>query len=362
MNKIILTLIAFCFFHIITKGQIIVNNQDMSVVGNTYTKSVALTTGNIDYMLTGSNYIWDFSSLIPVSQTVDTFVSVTQTPIFYYPTFIASANQALKQPNVNLGILQMTNVYNFLNNNANAYNLVGYAAQVNGIPLPLKYDNPDRLYKFPLNFANVDSSSSQASLNIPGYGYFKEIKKRKNMVDGWGTLITPYGSFQVLRVKSVIYQKDSLRLDTIPIAIPAVERNIIEYKWIAKNHGIPLLEITETSTGLMPAFTTTISYKDSTRNLVAIEKPLTLSDNFKIYPNPTKEKVFIDFKLGSPSNIIIEIFNIAGNKIKEFSQFYDEKGSYKIKFDLIDDKISRGIYFIKFQNGKNINVSKLIVL
>jgi len=362
MKKIIIPLLVICLPHLFLKGQIVVNSQDMPITGNTYTKSIAATTGNIDYKQTGSNYIWDFSSLVPINQTVDTFVSVMQTPIFYYPTFITSANQALKQPNINLVVLQMTNVYNFLNNNTNAYNLIGYAAQISGIPVPLKYDNPDRIFKFPLNYGNVDSSSSQASLNLTGYGYFKETKKRKNFVDGYGTLVTPYGSFQVVRVKSIIYQKDSLHLDTIPVNLPAVERNITEYKWIAKNHGIPLLEITETSMGMLPAITTTISYKDSTRNLAVIEKPSTTNDWFKVYPNPAKDNFFIDFKLVTSSNIKIEIFDITGNKIKEISQYYEGRGNYKIELDLISNKINRGIYFIKFINGKNTNFSKLVVL
>lgn len=363
MNKIISSLFILCTSFLLATGQITVNNQDMPIVGNIYTKSTAASVGSIDYTITGANHFWDFSSLVPVSQTADTFVTVMQTPAFYYPSFVLSANQALKQPNINLGLFQMTNVYNFLNNSTSAYNLVGYAAQLNGIPLPLKYDNPDRYYKFPLNYGNIDSSNSHANLNVPGFGYFNEVKKRKNTVDGWGTLVTPYGTFQVLRVKSVIYQKDSLHLDTIPINFPAVVRNITEYKWIAKNQGIPLLEIVETSLGIMPAFTTTITYKDSLRNLGINEKPITISENkINIYPNPAKDKFSIDFKLISPAEIEIGIYDITGSKIKEIIQPYGEKGNYKISIDLNEAKITKGVYFIKFKNGKNISVTKLIVI
>ena len=246
----------------------------MPSTGNMINKSTALTTGSIDYTLTGANHIWDFSSLTPISQSIDTFVTIYSTSIFYYPTFLSIADQALKQANINLGVAQMSNVYNFFKNTSSAYNLVGYAAQVNGIPLPLKYNTADRLYKFPLNYGNIDSSSSTAILNVPSIGYFNESKNRKNTVDGWGTLTTPYGTFPVLRVKSVIYQRDSLSLDTIPFPMPAIIRNITEYKWVGKNNGIPLLEIVETSFGILPAFTTTINYIDSVRDLtpIGIEK------------------------------------------------------------------------------------------
>lgn len=362
MKKAYLLLVLILIYNNLILAQIVINNSDMPASGDKINVSTALTTGLIDYTLTGADYTWDFSSLIPLSQTVDTFVTVLSTPIYYYPTFLLSANHALKQPNINLGLLQMSNVYNFYNATNSAYSLVGYATQISGIPVPLKYNTADRIFKFPLNYGNIDSTTSSATLNIPSLGYFNEVKKRKNIVDGWGTLKTPYGSFPVMRIKSVIYQKDSLFLDTIPIPFPAVERNITEYKWVGKNFGIPLLEIVETSFGIMPAFTTTITYIDSVRNLnpFGVEKVIN-NDNISIYPNPANSEFTITYNLSKAAETDIRIYDITGSEIKILEQGSKNKGLNQKTYSIANEKIKQGIYFIKLKFNQITYTRKLVV-
>ncbi|MFZ4413041.1 MAG: hypothetical protein ACOYOV_08145, partial [Bacteroidales bacterium] len=108
MKKPFILLMILINIQLICLSQITVSSTDMPVVGNMINKSLALTTGTVDYTLTGANHTWDFSLLTPVSQSVDTFVSVLSTPIFYYPSFITSADKALKQPNINMVIAQMS--------------------------------------------------------------------------------------------------------------------------------------------------------------------------------------------------------------------------------------------------------------
>ncbi|MFZ4414634.1 MAG: T9SS type A sorting domain-containing protein, partial [Bacteroidales bacterium] len=274
------------------------------------------------------------------------------------------ADKALKQPNINMVIAQMSNVYNFYKTTTTAYNLVGYAAEINALPIPLKYNIADRLFKFPLNFGNIDSSASVATLSVPSLGYFNESKKRKNTVDGWGTLTTPYGSFAVLRVKSVIYQRDSLSLDTIPFPIPAIIRNITEYKWVGKNNGIPLLEIVETSFGIIPSITTTINYIDSVRNLYpsSIEKTVYGNESIRIFPNPASNQFSIAYTLNKATDVDIRLFDLTGKEIKIIEKSFKEKASYQQSFNVQNEKLIKGIYFIRFQFDKTTYTRKLVIL
>ncbi len=363
MKKTCLLSFIVLFFSIIANSQIVVNNTDMPAVGDKINVSTAVSVGNIDYTLTGADFTWDFTTLAPISQTVDTFVTVISTPIYYYPSFIASANQALKQANINLGILQMSNVYNFYNSSNTSYSLIGYAAQINNIPIPLKYNTADRIIKFPLNYGNIDSTNSIATLNIPSVGYFSETKKRKNSVDGWGTLKTPYGTFPVIRIKSVIYQKDTLSLDTIPFPLPAIIRNIVEYKWIGKNFGIPLLEITETSVGIMPSFTTTITYIDSVRNLnpFGIEKIIS-NESISIYPNPANDQFTLKYNLAKSVDVDIRIYDLTGKEIKILDQGIKDKGNNQKTFSPSTEKIQKGVYFVKFKFNQIVFTRKLVIL
>ena len=149
-------------------AQITVTTSDLPTSSSKIRLSTALTAGSIDYTLTDTNYVWDFSSLVAVSQTIDTFVTVASTSIYYYPSFILSANQAEKQPDLNLLIFTLSNTYNFYKNSSASYAEIGYGTQfsVIPVPIPLKYDNPDVMYKFPLNYNNSDSSASNGSVSL----------------------------------------------------------------------------------------------------------------------------------------------------------------------------------------------------
>ncbi len=67
--------------------QITIDNNDMPSPGDTVRRSTALNVEIYDFELTGEDYTWDFSELTSINQTVDAFVSVTQTPLFYWPFF-----------------------------------------------------------------------------------------------------------------------------------------------------------------------------------------------------------------------------------------------------------------------------------
>ena len=71
------------------------------------------------------------------------------------------------------------------------------------------------IYKYPVNYGNVDSSASGYSVELPNFLYYGVERNRVNEVDGWGTLITPSGTYNVLRLKSTIEEHDSIYLDTL---------------------------------------------------------------------------------------------------------------------------------------------------
>lgn len=72
-------------------------------------------------------------------------------------------------------------------------------------------------------------------------------------------------------------------------------------------------------------------------------------DNFKIYPNPTKNKIHIKSK-GKTS---VSIVNLFGSEISEFS-FYDE---ISYSFDVLPN----GIYFVKLKNNNSYKIVKVVV-
>ena len=345
-------------------AQITVTTSDLPSSSSKIRLSTALTAGSIDYTLTGADYTWDFSTLVAVSQTIDTFVTVASTSIYYYPSFILAANQAEKQPDMNLLIFTLSNTYNFYKNAAASYAEIGYGTQfsVIPVPIPIKYDNPDVMYKFPLNYNNVDSSASNGSVSLTTLGYYGEVKTRHNVVDGWGSITTPYGTFDALRVKSLITVKDSLHLDTIMTFPISITRNITEYKWLAKGLSYPLLTITETSTGGLPA-TKTYVYMDSLRQFAGIQSNnISKATDLKIAPNPAKDQLNIDYNVNASADVEISVFDLTGKKVKTLLKEKQDKGEYELPVSVQTEGFNKGIYFIKLTVNNNSIVKKLVVM
>ena len=192
-------------------------------------------------------------------------------------------------------------------------------------------------------------------------GYYGGNKTRTDTVDGWGTLITPYGTFNSIRVKSVINEKDSMHIDMpFPFGFSIQRAVVTEYKWLATGQGIPLLQINTSGNTV-----TQIIYRDSLR-----VTPLSVNNDSRnildgndltIFPNPSSGKMLVYFNHSKAENIFVDITDLKGEKI--FSQDCGKRfpGDNMIAIDLADYNFSSGMYFLNLNIG-NRNVVKKITL
>ncbi len=339
------------------KSQIIVESSDMPSPGDTVRLSTGLNTGFIDYVQTGEDFLWDFSQLVPVVQTVDTFVTPSETPFFYQIFFVLYSNLANRfMRDIPIPDFELSNIYYFYKNDNARFSNIGYAASINGIPLPVRFDNPDVVYRFPLQYSDRDSSSSRVEYDIPNMGYLLVDRTRRNVVDGWGTLITPFGTFEVLRVKSEVHEFDSLYIDSIQMGVP-IDRNFIEYKWLAKGQKEPLLQITSDIVGGL-----FVVYRDSLRmGLDAVNENPVNGNTMAIYPNPAASMLFVEFDMLKPVNVELSVYDITGKKLYGKQLAGIRKGVNRKTLNLGSLNLADGMYLMKLKAGSQIVTKKLMI-
>jgi hypothetical protein len=233
--------------------QITITENDMPQPDDLIHYNITYPFGGVDYKETGDDFTWDFSALASFGQEADTFVTVSSTPLLYqavfnWPFWNPPASIAQRKGDFTMiPGLTMNDYIDYFKNTNNSFNFVGFGVTINNLPIPLKFDNPEVVYKFPVTSSSiVDSSEAGFSQNIPDMGYFEVQRKRVNEVDGWGTLITPLGTFQVLRLKSTVYAYDSIYIDSLSAGY-AVNIEEVEYKWLGNGYGRPLLKVTESN-------------------------------------------------------------------------------------------------------------------
>lgn len=256
--------LAILFTCLQSFAQISILNADMPRVNDTMRYSIA--NGGItadEAALTGVDTTWDFSNLKPTEQDIERFYSPSATPYFLQFGLLSGATYGIKDDALNnlasfgtLTGISIENVYGFYKNSTKASVMLGRGISVSGLPLAINLNPRDTIYKFPLNFGDVDTTYFAGSTTIPNLGGLSQQGRRINKVDGWGKVKTPFGEYSCIRVKTVITGTDSIQVQTFKVPIP---NNRTIYTWWAKGINFPVLEINE---NLGIAAATIIKYRD----------------------------------------------------------------------------------------------------
>jgi len=300
-------------------SQITISNSDFADGGDITATSTA-TDPAIDYVTTGANQTWDFSNLTATGQTVRDYQLVSGASFLVQFVFGSFAPSDYKATNYlpsdalpldqisNFLPVSITDVNAYSKNSADSITSVGLSVVVEGTEIPFKSDTIETRYKFPLNFNDTYYSRGYSKLDMnPVFnGVWIQYRQRNSVVDGWGSITTPYGTFDVLRIDHFITELDSLifEIQGFPIAIELPIPDSHEYEWIAVGEQEPILRII-TSIIQGNEQVTSIEYKDI--NLSASLEEL--DGKLKIYPNPSSDFIKIDNLEGAST---FSVFNIDG--------------------------------------------------
>lgn len=231
-----------------------------------------------DYETTGANFSWDFSFLQGTSQSQLQFRNPATTG-FLWPfifnannTNLAATNNDPQTLNFPGQVVQITDSFNYFRKNTTDLRQTGSAYKVNynGLPVPVtnQYSDSDIVYRFPFTFGNTDTDNSSYTISVPTLLYQENALERTNEVDGWGSLITPYGNYtNVLRMKTTLVSNDSIAL--LGNGLPRIFRTSRELKWFDTTQKIPVLKVTQNSVG-GNWVTTNVEYLDAQRDFQTV--------------------------------------------------------------------------------------------
>lgn len=279
-------------------SQITITSSDMPSVGQSNLLNTALDL-EIDFTSTGANQTWNFSSLTPMYQVQRTYSNVSDGGMLVQFTFgpLAgnySASYFTEAVDMDLsqlgGVLpiQVDNISQYYKKTSGSLKTVGFSASVSGTAIPAKSDTIETKYELPLNFGDNYNSRGYTFINAaPIYdAQVKQYRQRTSVVDGWGTIVTPMGSFQALRIKHRINEQDSIDLTGTWMGIAQPTK--YEYEWLAAGKTEPVFKI---NTRMMNNSEVVTNIEYMTDEPLA-SNSLTSTD-FTVFPNPVKESLTI---------------------------------------------------------------------
>ena len=83
------------------------------------------------------------------------------------------------------------------------------------------------------------------------------------------------------------------------------------------------------------------------------------------YPNPFNPTTTIAFNLSSKSDVIVEVYNIKGQRVKQLIREKLQAGKHSLEWngkDTDNKSVSTGVYFYKISTNKDSKVRKMLLL
>jgi hypothetical protein len=340
-----------------SNAQITVDEADFPVADDTAMISISNDL-SADFATTGADVTWDFSALTIDNQRIDTFYNVSSASLTYqvvYNNWITEPEYESEYYNTTDELsfdgipgLSLDALVEFTRYPGGEVQKVGWGMNIGGVELPAKATEIDTEYDLPLNFSNTWTSTYFVDVDLnPAYNaIFRRHQDRSAEVDGWGTLITPFGTFDVIRIKTDLTYNDSIYIGDFDIWTPLPTPDRHEYTWWTNGQKVPMMKIITSGSG--PEAVTQVEFKDKNRGFIGISESEV--SEFKVYPVPSCGTVNF---AGSSEIQGIEIYNALGETV-----LVDTPGSVTFEINILDWK--SGVYFAKIQSGDSESVLRFV--
>ena len=357
MKHILYTIALFAASMSTIKAQTIVE-ADLPNVGDIVVEYID-TSNFWNYSIgnSGINQTWNFSQ----------FAINDTGGIFCLAPSSIPWNVASMMPNGEFGVydVQDTAAAMYASNNTGFY-LVGWYNGSASAPFNLYVPNNGRLM-MPVPFSMNSSRTHISSFPIDGVYINPSNNQPINIhnkttyiqnftADGQGTVITPTGTYNCIRVKEFSYQLDSIYADTSNtgnfsfITVDGPKDTTLIYRWVA--NGLPCyrfqIELNPQTNQVKKA-----SFFDNDLVFTSMMKNQDLRDEL-IYPNPVNSGNSFQIlnKEGFQQALL---YDMHGTLVKQEQLMANTNASMSI------DELLNGMYVLKLI-GNNISTNKKILL
>ena len=302
-------------------------------IGDKHSLAQADTTG-VQPGSAGNGITWDFSNLTPNGDSS------------YYEVIAPSATDYAAQfPNATTAQVDLYGNYSYFEIANNAYNYYGSVSDDGqGGQLVYAYTDPAKYFDFPMAFQSTSTDALAAGYTTGGLD-FDRTGTITTTYDGFGTVITPEGTFNnVARLKIVEDNDDVATVSGFPVNI---DTDITTYMWLEEGKNQPVMHMSFVKVVTSGVITNSkiVSYRkgSGTVGIATLD-----SDKVLVYPNPVNQ------------NLNLQLPNNATN-----IQLLDVTGKAS-KINLVNgasndvSRLSAGIYTLHYSQGNILSTIQVV--
>lgn len=311
----------------------------------------------------GANVTWDYSTLTATGQTEKNYNSVTTAGFLsqlyfgaggsanYKANYFSAASDLPIAELAAQGGFPLDAINMFTQVNTTKQNIVGYEFVLSGQGIATRSDTIETVYSFPLEYNKTWKSRGYTVLDVnPIFNLIvKQRRQRSSEVDGWGTVKTPLGNFQALRIHHTITEQDSIFTDLLDsngqwIEFPLPTAH--EYEWRTIEYKEPVLTIKTAEAPTGGEQVSSVQYVDNYNGLGLKN----VGDILVIGPNPIQDVFTIE---NSGAKLEFNMIDASGKVVY--------KGQLQHGHNLFEvPQLEKGVYFIQGQNLSSSTTIKVI--
>ncbi len=369
MHRLI-SIIIFLLNTIALVGQPIISSDVLPRIGDTILMASDNLPENIAILGEGPNQSWDMMKLQSA-----------------FTQKIAIKNTKKNMPFAQKGVLmqEMNGINNFFKSDGHSLEQlgsIGLDPMNMGVQTTTYYDQPLQTLHFPLKYGMTSEQTGHFSFKVavedlpkavlytlpitPDSVRYRCAVTQQKEIDGWGTLILPDNTYDVLREKNIEerrYRVD-IKVGSLPwqditegvddpkVQVPQVSQS---YHFYSNETTSKVAAAYMKPNGVNPEVVNYTVSDPSSSMRTASNRP-----DIYAYPNPAINDVRFEFSNLKPSEYSLKIYNILGVVVMEEKHVLN--GFKTVKLDV--SKLRKGTYLYSLSDakGKTIATRRLMVI
>lgn len=311
-------------------AQITVNQGNLVVAGDVVIQNND-TLPSVSGPTTGTNQTWDYSALVAHTEDTMNFVA---------PGWLANSADF---PTATLGATFSQGVDIYLEKDASGLRNIGFAANFFGGSTAVHIDPSETIIQFPATYNDMYADTSRqrmsfdgASVGLPVDSVVNISLRYKNVhIDAWGSLTTPYGTFDVIASNETTISYDSTftyLFGSESLVDSGVDTSYHYTFWSDDPSAkFPVMELELDDQGNVLSATWLKEAPSAGLDLIEVEVPV-------VFPNPTTDGIYLNAADGALTEVVV----------------YDMNGSAVISMKTSGDdvyvdlrSIAKGTYLVK---------------
>jgi hypothetical protein len=287
----------------------------------------------------GANQTWNFGSVTNTgSGYANAYYNAAATP---YAANFPGSNVAMADPTAS------SPAYTYMTVNSSLVNFDGLIVDVNGTQMAYVYSNPQQYFALPLTMGTTFTdtyagtlSFSQPPVTLTNY----RNGTITSTVDGYGTVITPTGTYSnVLRIMVRDVVRDSLVYTGVPVPSEVTETRSTSYIYIEGNGAIAVDRFRMSYDTIVESSGTTTDFQVWYLSSVTtgLSSSIKTAD-LKVYPNPVSTDLYFTAGEEMQGLLSIRIVDASGREV--YNGEADTRTGIPVNIPVAD--LRQGLYML----------------